>query len=98
MHGIDCEKNYYTFFYKLLILMKGLTSVALSATKMSHILNTIYMKQKQKETILSWWLWKQCIQIRENFGPYDIAGTLDKQYVLAGYNSFVKFGQLKIVF
>ena len=23
---------------------------------------------------------------------YDIAGTLDKQYVLAGYHSFVKFG------
>ena len=24
------------------------------------------------------------------FRPYDIAGTLDKQYVLAGYHSFVK--------
>ena len=32
------------------------------------------------------------------FRPYDIAGTLDKQYVLASYHSFVKSGQLKIVF
>ena len=51
---IDCEKNYYTFFYELLTLMTGLTSVELSATIMSNILKTIYMKQKQKETILGW--------------------------------------------
>ena len=51
---IDCEKNYYIFFYELLILMTGLTSVALSATIMSNILKTIYMKHKQKETILGW--------------------------------------------
>ena len=27
------------------------------------------------------------------FRSYDIARTLDKQYVLNGYDSFVKFGQ-----
>ena len=32
------------------------------------------------------------------FRYYDIAGTLDKQYVLAGYHSFVKSGQRIIVF
>ena len=32
------------------------------------------------------------------FRSYDIAGTLDKQYVLAGNHSFVKSGQLKIFF
>ena len=32
------------------------------------------------------------------FCSYDIAGTLDRQYVLAGYHSFVKFGQRIIVF
>ena len=32
------------------------------------------------------------------FRPYDIAGTLDKQYVLAGYHSFIKSGQRIIVF
>ena len=32
------------------------------------------------------------------FRSYDIAGTLDKQYVLASYHSFVKFGQRIIVF
>ena len=29
---------------------------------------------------------------------YDIAGTLDMQYVLAGYHSFVKSGQRIIVY
>ena len=43
---IDCEKNYYTFFYELLTLMTGLTSVALLATIMLDLLKTIYMKQK----------------------------------------------------
>ena len=78
--------------------MTGSTSVALSATIMLDILKTIYMKQKQNETILGWWLWKWCIQTTENFGSYDIAGTLDKQYVLAGYHSFAKLGQCIIVF
>ena len=32
------------------------------------------------------------------FRPYDIAGTLDKQYVLVGYHSFVKYGQRIIIF
>ena len=48
---IDCEKNYYIYFYELLILMKGLMSVALSATIMSNVLKAIYMRQKKKETI-----------------------------------------------
>ena len=34
--------------------MTGLTFVELSATIMSNILKTIYMKMKQKETILGW--------------------------------------------
>ena len=32
------------------------------------------------------------------FSFYDIARTLNKQYVLAGYHCFVKFGQYIIVF
>ena len=32
------------------------------------------------------------------FRPYDTAGTLDKQYVLASYHSFVKSGQRIMVF
>ena len=32
------------------------------------------------------------------FRSYDIAGTLDKQYVLVGYHNFVKLGQRRIVF
>ena len=32
------------------------------------------------------------------FYSYDIARTLDKQYVLAGYHSIIKFGQHIMVF
>ena len=32
------------------------------------------------------------------FCSYDIAATLDKQYVLTGYHSFVKFGQRIIIY
>ena len=32
------------------------------------------------------------------FRSYDIAGTLDKKYVLAGYHSYVKCAQRIIVF
>ena len=74
-------------------------SIALSATIMSNILKKIYMMQKQKETILGWWLWKPTVHPNDReFRSYDIAGTLVKQYVLAGYNSFVKFRQHIIVF
>ena len=59
----------YIFFYELLILVIGLTFVAVLATIMWNILKTIYMKEKQKETILGCWLQKQCIQITENFVP-----------------------------
>ena len=34
----------------------------------------------------------------KEFRSYDIAGTLVKHYVLAGYHSFVKCGQRIIVF
>ena len=35
---------------------------------------------------------------KREFRSYDIAGTLDKQYMLADYHSFVKSGQRIIVF
>ena len=34
-----------------------------------HIKDNIHVKQKQNETILGWWLWKQCIQTMTNFVP-----------------------------
>ena len=83
------------FFYELLILMTGLTFVELWTTIMSNILKTIYMKHKQTETILGWWLWKLCIQTTENF---ILAKTLDKQYVFDGYHSYIESGQCIIDF
>ena len=35
---------------------------------------------------------------KREFCPCDIVGTLDKQYVLAGNHSFVKFGQRILFF
>ena len=70
--------------------MTGLTSVVLSATIISDILRTLYIKKLVT-------LKTVCLNDRE-FRSYDIAGTLDKQYVLVGYHRFVKFGQRIIVF
>ena len=47
-------KKISIYFYELLILMTGLTFVALLANIMSNILKIIYVTQKKKETILGW--------------------------------------------
>ena len=87
------------FLYELLILMTGLTFVALSATIMSNILKTIYIYEvKAKGNYFRLVTLKAVHPNNIEFCPYDIAGTLDKQHVLAGYHSFVKSGQRIIVF
>ena len=63
--------------------MTGLTSVVLSATIMSDILRTLYIKKLVT-------LKTVCLNDRE-FCSYDIAGTLDKNCVLVGYHNFVTF-------
>ena len=77
--------------------MTGLTSVALSATIMSNILKTIY-EAEAKGNYFRLVTLKTVHPNNREFHPYDIAETLDKQYVLAGYHSFVKSGQRIIVF
>ena len=78
--------------------MIGLTSIALSATIMPDILRTIYMKQKQTQNYFRLVTLKTVHLNDREFRSYNIAGTLDKQYVLATYHNFVKFGQCIIVF
>ena len=73
-------------------------SVALSATIMLDILKTIYMKKKQKETIFRFVTLKTVHPNDRAFCSYVIARTLDKQYLLAGYHSYVESGQRIIVF
>ena len=77
--------------------MTSLTSIALSATIISGILKTIYMKQKERNYFRMVTL-KTVHHNNIEFHSYDIAGTLDNPYVLAGYHSFVKSGQRIIFF
>ena len=62
-----------------------------------HIKNNIYEAESK-------WNYFRLVTLKtvhtndREFCSYDIAGTLDKQYMLAGYHSFVKFGQRMIVF
>ena len=64
---------------------------------MKHIKNNIY-EAEAKENYFRLVTLKTVHPNNREFHSYDIMGTLDEQYVLAGYDSFVKFGQRIIVF
>ena len=77
--------------------MTTLTSVTLLETIMSDILKTIYEAEAKRNYFRLVTL-KTVHPNEWEFRSYDIVGTLVKQYVLAGYHSFVKSGQHIIVF
>ena len=77
--------------------MTSWTSVALSPTIMWNILKTIY-EAEAKGNYFRLVTLKTMHPNNREFCPYDTVGTLDKQYVVAGYHSFVKYGQRIIVF
>ena len=62
-----------------------------------HIKDTIYEVEAKSNYFRLVTLKTTHLNDRE-LRSYDTAGTFDKQYVLAGYHSFVKFGQRIIVF
>ena len=62
-----------------------------------HIKDNIY-EAKAKGNYFSLVTLKTVCQKNREFRSNDIVGTLDKQYVLVGYHSFVKSGQCIIVF
>ena len=62
-----------------------------------HIKDNIYEAEAKGNYFRLMTLKTMHLNDRE-FRSYDIAGTLDKQYVLVGYHRFVKFGQRIIVF
>ena len=64
---------------------------------MKHIKDNIY-EAKAKGNYFRLVTLKMVHLNKKEFRPYDIAGTLDKQYVLVGYHSFVKSGRRIIVF
>ena len=64
---------------------------------MKHIKNNIY-EAEAKGNYFRLVTLKTMHPNNREFHPYDTVGTLDKQYVVAGYHSFVKYGQRIIVF
>ena len=98
MEWIDCEKNYYIFFLRIIDIndMFNFRSTN-SYYNMKHIKGNIY-EAEAKGNYFRLVTLKTMHPNNTEFCPYDIAGTLDKQHVLAGYHSFVKSGQRIIVF
>ena len=69
----------------------------ISYYNVKHIKDSIY-ETEAKENYFRLVTLKTVHPNNREFHSYDIMGTLDEQYVLAGYDSFVKFGQRIIVF
>ena len=69
----------------------------ISYYNVKHIKDNIYQAEAKGNNFRLVTL-KRVHRNNREFRPYDIAGTFYKQYLLAGYHSFVKFGQRIIVF
>ena len=98
MHWIDCEKNLLYIFLQILdINDKYHVRRTINYYNVEHIKDNIY-EAKAKGNYFSLVTLKTVRQKNREFRSKDIAGTLDKQYVLVGYHSFIKSGQRIIVF
>ena len=85
MQWIDCEKNYFN------------VRSTISYYNVKHIKDNIY-EVEAKGSYFRLVTLKTVHPNNREFHSYDIAGTLDKQYVLAGNHSFVKSGKRIIFF
>ena len=98
MEWIDCDKNYYIFFLRIIDINDRFNFRSTNSYyNMKHIKGNIY-EAEAKGNYFRLVTLKTVHPNNREFRPYDIAGTLDKQYVLAGYHSFVKSGQRIMVF
>ena len=98
MQWIDYEKNYYIFFLRI-IDINGRFNIhrTISYYNVKHIKDNIYEVEAKRNYFRLVTLKTMHLNNRE-FRSYDIAGSLDKEYVLAGYHSFVKSIQHIIIF
>ena len=97
MLWIDCEKN--TIFFLRMIGSNDRFNIC-SATKyynVVHIKDNIY-EVDGKGNYFRLVSLKTVHPNDIEFCSYDIAETLDKEYVFVGYHSYVEFGQRIIVF
>ena len=98
MHWIDCEKNYYIFCLQIIDNNdKFNVRSTIIYYNFKHIKDNICEAEAKGNYFRLVTLKTVHLNDRE-FCSYDIARTLDKPYVLAGYHGFVKFGQRIIVF
>ena len=98
MQWIDCEKNYYIFFLRIIDINDRFNvHSTISYYHVEHIKHNIYEAEAKGNYF---WLvtLKTVHPNNREFCCYDIAGTLHKKYVLAGNHSFVKSRQRIIFF
>ena len=97
MLWIDCEKNAIFFLGVIGSNDRFNVRSTISYYNVKHIKDNIYEVEAKRKCFRLVTL-KTMHPNNIEFCPYDIAGTLDKQHVLAGYHSFVKSGQRIIGF
>ena len=85
------KKLLYIFLRIIYINDKFNIRSTISCYNVKHIKDNIYEVEAKGNYFRLLTLKMVHLNNRE-FCPYDIAGTLDKQYVLAGNHSFVKSG------
>ena len=84
MQWIDCEKNYYIFFLRIIDINDWFNVCrTISYYNVRHIKYNIY-EAKAKWNYFRLVTLKMVHPNDREFPSYDITGTLDKQYVLAG--------------
>ena len=91
------KKLVYIFLRMIDINERFNVRIIISYYNVKHIKNNIY-EVEAKWNYFRLETFKTVHPNDKEFRSYDIAGTLDKQYVLTGYHSFVESGQRIIVF
>ena len=98
MQWIDCEKKYYIFFLRIIDINDRFNvRSTISYCNINHIKDNIY-ETEAKGNYYRLVTLKMVHPNKREFLSYDIARTLDKQYVLVGNHSFLKCGQRIIFF
>ena len=91
------KKLLYIFLQMIDINYRFNVHSTINYSNVRHIKGNLY-EVETKENYFRLVTLKTVHPIYRDFCSYDIAETLDKQYVLAGYHSFVKSRQRIIVF
>ena len=97
MQWIDCEKNTIYILRIIDINDKFDVRSIINYYNGKHIKDNMY-EVEAKGNYFRFVTLKTVHLNNRELCSYDITGTLDKKYVLAGNHSFVKSGQLKIFF